>query len=169
MIWIASQEHNWKNLHCDTIDVQTPIQGWDLLTLQKLLCRVKGDTSPQYGKQIHFWKTVSQPGAYIDGIIWSHYSMSARDGWRYQNGWIFGKVPNGLFYENHLCVDGSGPSVEHILTSLNLNKHQSKANIKEKQTSKKSKQDKTTYWLSPVAGKYRALVPQIWRMEVINI
>ena len=70
-----------KKLHCDTIDVQTSNQGWDLLTLQKLLCRVKGDTSPQaqYGKQIYFRKTVSQPGAYIDGIKWSHYSMSARD------------------------------------------------------------------------------------------
>lgn len=49
------------------------------------------------------------------------------------------------FYENHLCVDGSGPSIEHILTSLNLNKHQKNENIREKQTSKKSKQDKTTY------------------------
>ena len=99
-----------KKLHCDTIDVQTSNQGWDLLTLQKLLCRVKGDTSPQYGKQIQFWKTVSQPGAYIDGIIRSHKSMSGRDGWRnwrYQNGWIFGKVRKGggggHFQSKSLC------------------------------------------------------------------
>ena len=37
-----------KKLHFDTIDVQTSNEGWDLLTLQKLLCRVRGDTSPQY-------------------------------------------------------------------------------------------------------------------------
>ena len=35
------------------------------------------------------------------------FSSVLRDGWPYQNGWIFGKVPNGLwpsFSENHVAL-----------------------------------------------------------------
>ena len=43
---------------------------------------------------------------YLDGI---EEAPTLRDGWRYQNGWIFEKVPNGFwppssFLENHVAM-----------------------------------------------------------------